>query len=867
MSGNEEENQTGRITQGRPDSGDHLADDIIPLPSGAGSTDPEVLEQRELARAANLDAEYTDQSTQIAEESRQSTPNTPAADEMLDPWAAATPHHNSSDNALSGAQPIESQTDRSNLEDKDANLDPWAVTTTIQQDSLPQANEEIIYDLPGPTATDAREDESIDPWAVDPTESQSNLNPEKNSEPATEESDQNSKSGDSKNVQDEWIDPWAAAAVKPATTTQSLALEKTSTQDSNTGQSSDLDLYLTDDEIASDLLEGSPALPDASLASKIPRMPISTGKPSPNSDTIKTPPIAPTEARTTPTQRPANYQALQLREDPQVAIQRIFEERKEKIIKYFYEALLTAQMEPSGDILICPSYFMPPLGKDDEQRIELEIKTINEHLLKNPLGDREGHWGVAVSHNSAGDLDLIIKSLQTSLAKTTGKMATRFKSVGGKFKGFKGKATPILIGIGVASLPFIIPRVKRWFKNFMIKRQLGQYKNITAIVIQDIFDRESKITSEFIQMILSQINKIATQKDKNLSIGGEIQLKSRGTLLRLSHADSHGRISQLDQYGIHIAMNLFRGETLVIETNAGNQKIKHIFLSNGRLLQENLDWYDFNQINKRTLDKRSAFGIGREWMLGLLGLILGYSSRSFFVDSFSTGIVLAGLAVVSLLVAGSFLYNRLKKLDQTRDILMKTFMEYRASHEGMDFEKVHANARGAVPALEKLKIFLFEYLQPGEEIYIERNENSEVINVFDMEGKDVFFFDYGRRFYLDVEELEIRVPLIIRILLMGAISVFSVTSIMLVFNAPLMDQIAFPVSLALLVGAGALYLRSFLRNHRKKVVLGHILARLKRRLTADEQTAEANLHKIKDPTTRGDRPLFSSDLPRLPGDN
>lgn len=45
-------------------------------------------------------------------------------------------------------------------------------------------------------------------------------------------------------------------------------------------------------------------------------------------------------------------------------------------------------------------------------------------------------------------------------------------------------------------------------------------------------------------------------------------------------------------------------------------------------------------------------------------------------------------------------------------------------------------------------------LRPGQDLFVQRNDQSEIVNIFDLHGQHLQFFDGSRRFYADVEELD-----------------------------------------------------------------------------------------------------------------
>ncbi|MCB1172912.1 MAG: hypothetical protein KDK39_05080 [Leptospiraceae bacterium] len=514
-------------------------------------------------------------------------------------------------------------------------------------------------------------------------------------------------------------------------------------------------------------------------------------------------------------------------EGRKISVRYVLKQKEDRAIDRFYQAMSAAEAEADGEGLFCENYFPLALGAEDEKRIQWELRLINEHIQTHPIDENNTEWIVATRKNAKSNLDLTIKPARSLKQTRVVQQAGRINSW---FKQHWLKVTPILLGLAIALLPDVLPAIKKRIFRIFLRKKLAQQKNINAEVLQLHFDQLGQINAKDIQSTLAYINKLASRHDINLEISGEIRLPHRNSFLRAHTADSHGRISKLDLEGISIVPHLERGETIFVEYDRNDGSIDEIFLGDGERLVENENWYDFNTINKRTLDKRSIYRVAREvYLLFAASAALAWSASHSVADgSISGPLGLFALSFLSAIIGATIIYNQIQSQDHTKDALMKSFMEYRARVDGTDFSRVRADAHGNIGELENARIFLFDSLQPGEEIFIERNDNGEVINLFDLEGDDLFFVDYTRGHNIDLEELQLGTPLAFRIAIALSFSLILVTGGLALYFSPTIWLYSFVISLVVACLLSGLFINSFLKRRDKKVILDHILARLRK---------------------------------------
>lgn len=515
-----------------------------------------------------------------------------------------------------------------------------------------------------------------------------------------------------------------------------------------------------------------------------------------------------------------------------VSVRQVVRQNREQILDRFHQELKLAQLQPDGETLAMADFLRLPLSPADEKWNSFQIDTINQHLYEDSEAVGDGsriYEAVPSPRNDGGGIDLLVRPRSDALRRTASVPAQQV-TWREKVQPFLRKAAPFLVAASAVLIPMIVPRIRNYVMRFIRLRQLRRDEpNLTSGDLQTLFTEEQNLDANGIGSILRAVHKLSKRRNTNLVVHEPIVLESRNSQLNPLYADSHGRVSMLDNAGYHMARNLERGELVFVEQKRDSTIVDEVYLGSGTRLSENEDWYDFNRITKSVLDKRPVFLKASTDLAGAAAALL-IMNASIQVSGGWTwqSMTLAGVsAALALFSAGMFVARTRRRL-HIREQLKQSYMEFRADLPGDEYVRLTADAHGAVPELEEQQVFLLHALRPGQELFVQRNDQSEIVNIFDMRGQHLQFFDGGRRFYADVEEVDSPAMLAPWFTAVAATAGLIASGIFLGQEAPLYFVLGFFASLAALLASAFFVIHGVRKRSGRRAVLDYIIHRLKR---------------------------------------
>jgi hypothetical protein len=526
-----------------------------------------------------------------------------------------------------------------------------------------------------------------------------------------------------------------------------------------------------------------------------------------------------------------------------VSVRQVVRQNREQILDRFHQELKLAQLQPDGETLALADFLRLPLSPADEKWNAFQIDTINQHLLEDSEAVGDGsriYEAVPSPRKDGGGIDLLVRP-RPGMTRRASAMAAQPVGWRDKAGPLLRKAAPFLVAASAVLIPMIVPRIRNYVMRFVRLRQLQRDEpNLTSSDLQTLFTEEQNLNADGIGSILRAVHKLSKRRNTNLVVHEPIVLETRNSKLTPLYADSHGRVSMLDNAGYHMARNLERGELVFVEQKRDSSIVDEVYLGSGTRLSENEDWYDFNRITKSVLDKRPVLLKASTDLVGAAAalLILNASlqvSGGWTWQSLSLAGVAAALALFS---AGMFIARTRRRL-HIREQLKQSYMEFRADLPGDEYVRLTADAHGAVPELEEQQVFLLHALRPGQELFVQRNDQSEIVNIFDLQGQHLQFFDGSRRFYADVEELDS--PALLAPWFTGTAALAGVIAcgVLLGQDAPLHFILGFFASLAALLASAFFLILSVRKRSGRRAVLDYIIHRLKRNEASQAAVAAA----------------------------
>ncbi|MBX7059935.1 MAG: hypothetical protein K1X75_17875 [Leptospirales bacterium] len=528
--------------------------------------------------------------------------------------------------------------------------------------------------------------------------------------------------------------------------------------------------------------------------------------------------------------QPSEDEDLDLEQEAdRVSIRYVLKQNREHILDRFHRELKLAQMQADGETLVIKDFFRLPLSAGDEKWIQFQIDAINEHLAQDQSAGGEGGRSYEAQRSpraDGGGIDLVVRPRMAAPAPAPAAARASWRE---RLAPQLRRFGPYLLAVSAVFAPMLIPRLRNVFLRRLRIRRLGQEEpNITSAELADIFSLEPALNAAAVSAVLSAVHGLARRRQTNLIVNEAIPLEQRSSALYPCYADSHGRISMLDNAGYHLARNLERGALIFVEQKRNSTIVDEIYLDSGERLAENEDWYDFNRIAKPVLDKRPVFQAASSDYLGAAGAILAFNAALQIGQGWTPSLIaLACSGATLLLVSAVQFVSRIRRRAQIRWRLMLSYMEYRAGLPGDEYVRLAADAFGAVAALEAEQVFLLQALRPGEELFVQRNDRHEIVNLFDVRGEHLHFFDGGRRFYGELQDEESIFALGPWILSAVSLAAVGVSGILLAWQAPLALQAIFGASLAALLGSVAALVIALRRRAARKAVLDYIIHRLK----------------------------------------
>jgi len=511
------------------------------------------------------------------------------------------------------------------------------------------------------------------------------------------------------------------------------------------------------------------------------------------------------------------------------------EAEEQRIQARFDYALKHAAFNPDHkDAIICRNYFPNAIGLEGYKRVRRELRVIGEYMQEKSGESALANWKVEATR-SGEHYDLIIERRDTSgvieLPGETAPAAPVDRTPAPPqadavvkepwYRNRKIQIAMMLGGTIIAGLSMDIwRRFQRRRKATEVARLLSQETDITQDTVNRIFALDS--SEERVGRFLAFIHDEKQMFGKVVDLPDEFPLGLDLTLAACT-ADSRGRIAPLEDDGILIASDLERGKRtyLLKEKN----RIVAIFNEHGEMQERGYRWFDLKRMDLQSLDRVTMTRPG----VAILFAILGTIASAMLIENIWKEILppLASLAIIAsaaVTVRSLFeIYSLVEKGRSLKKRLIRSFLAFKSRAANDGFVEMQAASDSVLRLLTEEFVCILDDLDPGESIFVQRNNHGDVIQIYNENGKPLRFFDYEGLSTGDAEGLEFRAdPTTRTLLLVGGVGLFLATG-WLLWNVDLILALLFGTTAILSAAAVVRYFIHFLKHERKRVLVSRLV--------------------------------------------